>query len=58
MGHERTFGARWPVTDPCLFERDMKRGPIAGPDLSRDSRRQGNPSRAPLWPGASKGPDR
>jgi hypothetical protein len=57
MGRERTFGARWPVTDPGQFKRDMKRGLIAEPDLSRDLRRQGNPSHAPLSRGASKDPD-
>jgi hypothetical protein len=38
MGRERTFGARWPVADPGLTQRDMKRGPIAGPDHHRDSK--------------------
>jgi len=39
MGHERTFGARWPVADPGPTRRDMKRGPIAGPAGHRDMKR-------------------
>jgi hypothetical protein len=40
MGHERTFGARWPVADPSLSRRDKKRGPIAEPDRHRDTKRE------------------
>jgi hypothetical protein len=32
MGHERTFGARWPVADSGPTQRDVKRGPSGATD--------------------------
>jgi hypothetical protein len=44
MGHERTFGARWPLPDLSPARRDMKRGPIAVPDHHRDMKREDPPA--------------